>query len=305
MDIQPERKSKKKETMDYMVRAIAADGQIRAFAATSRELTEYARSRHHTTPVVTAAMGRLLTGGAMMGAMMQNEDDLLTLRMKGDGPMGGLTVTADAFGHVKGYPDVPQAQLPLKKNGKLDVGGAIGRGTLQVLKDLGLKEPYSGMIDLQTGEIGDDLTYYFAVSEQVPSAVGLGVLVDTDLSVAEAGGFIIQLMPFAQEHTISFLENRMARVTSVTQLLSQGMTPEDMLTWILDGMDVEFTGTLPLTFSCSCSRERTKKVLMGVSTQELEDMIRDGAPVDVHCAFCNTDYRFEVDELQRILEQRR
>lgn len=290
--------------MDYMTRAIAAEGEIRAFAATTRELTEYARIRHNTTSVVTAALGRLLTAGAMMGAMMQNDDDLLTLRMKGNGPMRGLTVTADAFGHVKGYPDVPQVLLPLKENGKLDVGGAIGSGTLQVLKDLGLKEPYSGMIDLQTGEIGDDLTYYFAVSEQVPSAVGLGVLVDTDLSAAQAGGFIIQLMPFAQEKTISFLENRISRVTSVTGLLSQGMTPEEMLRWILEGMDVEFTDTLPLSFSCSCSRERTKKVLMGVSTADLKDMIKDGAPVDVHCAFCNTDYRFTVDELKEILAAR-
>ena len=291
--------------MDYMTRAIAAGGEIRAFAASTRDLVEYARERHHTTPVVTAALGRLLTGGAMMGAMMQNEDDLLTLQMKGDGPMRGLTVTADAFGHVKGYPDMPQADLPLKADGKLDVGGAIGHGTLRVLKDLGLKEPYTGTIDLRTGEIGDDLTYYFALSEQVPSAVGLGVLVDRDLSVAQAGGFIVQLMPFAQEETICLLERQVEKVTSVTEMLSAGMTPEDLLGFLLDGTDVEFTQKLPLSFTCHCSRERTRRVLCGLQSDQLEEMIADGAPVEVHCAFCNTDYRFSVDDLRSVLDEQR
>ena len=291
--------------MDYMTRAIAAGGEIRAFAASTRDLVEYARERHHTTPVVTAALGRLLTGGAMMGAMMQNEDDLLTLQMKGDGPMRGLTVTADAFGHVKGYPDVPQADLPLKADGKLDVGGAIGHGTLRVLKDLGLKEPYTGTIDLRTGEIGDDLTYYFALSEQVPSAVGLGVLVDRDLSVAQAGGFIVQLMPFAREETICLLERQVEKVTSVTEMLSAGMTPEDLLGFLLDRTDVEFTQKLPLSFTCHCSRERTRRVLCGLQSDQLGEMIADGAPVEVHCAFCNTDYRFSVEDLRSILDERR
>ena len=291
--------------MDYMTRAIAAGGEIRAFAASTRDLVEYARERHHTTPVVTAALGRLLTGGAMMGAMMQNEDDLLTLQMKGDGPMRGLTVTADAFGHVKGYPDVPQADLPLKADGKLDVGGAIGHGTLRVLKDLGLKEPYTGTIDLRTGEIGDDLTYYFALSEQVPSAVGLGVLVDRDLSVAQAGGFIVQLMPFAREETICLLERQVEKVTSVTEMLSAGMTPEDLLGFLLDRTDVEFTQKLPLSFTCHCSRERTRRVLCRLQSDQLGEMIADGAPVEVHCAFCNTDYRFSVEDLRSILDERR
>ena len=290
--------------MDYMTRAIAAQGEIRAFAATTKILTEKARTLHDTTPVVTAALGRLLTGGAMMGAMMQNDEDLLTLRVQGSGPVHGMTVTADAGGHVKGFADVPHVNLPLKDNGKLDVGGAVGSGTLQVLKDLGLKEPYSGTVDLQTGEIGDDLTYYFAVSEQTPSAVGLGVLVDTDWSVAQAGGFILQLLPFASERTISHLEERISNVNSVTQLLSDGMTPEDMLAYILDGFDVEFTDTLPLEFRCSCSRERTSRTLAALQKADLQEMIRDGEPVDVHCHFCNTDYRFTAEDLKEILANR-
>ena len=192
---------------DYIVRATAADSQIRAFAATTAEMTETARAYHNTSPVATAALGRLLTAGAMMGSMMKNESDVLTLQVRGDGPLGGITVTADSSAHVKGYVNNPDVMLPAK-NGKLDVGGAVGIGLLQVIKDMGLKEPYVGQTILVSGEIAEDLTYYFANSEQVPSSVGLGVLMNHDNTVRCAGGFIIQLMPFAKEETISRLEDR-------------------------------------------------------------------------------------------------
>ena len=191
---------------DYMVRATAAGAQIRAFACTTKELVEEARKAHNTSPVVTAGLGRLLSAGCMMGSMLKGEDDLITLIVRGDGPLQGLTVTADSKGRVKGYPLVPDVILPANAIGKLDVGGAVGRGYLKVIRDMGLKEPYVGQTELQTGEIAEDLTYYFALSEQVPSSVGLGVLMEKDNTVKQAGGFIIQLMPFAEEEVIARLE---------------------------------------------------------------------------------------------------
>ena len=238
---------------DYMVRATAANAQVRAFAVTTKELVETARQAHNTSPVVTAALGRLLTAGVMMGSMLKGDDDLLTLQVRGDGPVRGLTVTANAKGEVKGYATVPDVILPANAKGKLDVGGAVGRGTLSVIRDLGLKEPYVGQTALVTGEIGDDLTSYFATSEQTPSSVGLGVLM--------AGGFIIQLMPFAEEETISKLEHNLSLINSVTALLDQGMTPEQLLERVLDGFDVEITDRMPCSFTCNCSKERVEKAL--------------------------------------------
>ena len=268
---------------DYMVRATAADGAIRAFAVTSKHLVEEARKRHDTSPVMTAALGRLLSAGTMMGAMMKGEKDLLTLQIKGDGPGGGLTVTADAQGNVKGYPEVSVVALPSKSDGHLNVGGAMGNGMLRVIKDMGLKEPYVGEVDLQTGEIAEDLTYYFAASEQIPSVVGLGVLVDRDGSVLEAGGFIVQLMPFTGDDVIEKLEGSLAIL-------------EEVLTFF----DEEYNGTMPVQFSCSCSKERVTKALIGVGKKNLQDMIDDGEAVHVSCHFCNTDYTFEVEELKEI-----
>ena len=210
---------------DYIVRATAANAQIRAFAANTKEMVEEARRIHNTSPVVTAALGRLLTGGAMMGAMQKGEEDLLTLQVSGDGPLKGMTVTADARGNVKGYAIEPQVMLPPSKAGKLDVGGAVGKGSLRVIKDMGLKEPYVGQTVLQTGEIAEDLTYYFATSEQVPSSVGLGVLMEKDNTVKQAGGFILQLMPFAEEEVIAKLEQNLSDFTSVTRVLDEGKTP--------------------------------------------------------------------------------
>ncbi len=285
---------------DYMVRATAADAQIRAFAATTRELAETARQAHNTSPVVTAGLGRLLTAGVMMGSMLKADSDLLTLQVKGDGPMRGMTVTADKNGNVKGYADVPNVILPANARGKLDVGGAVGHGTLSVIRDLGLKEPYAGQTALQTGEIGDDLTYYFATSEQVPSSVGLGVLMEKNNTVRCAGGFIIQLMPFASEEVISGLERNLANLTSVTSLLDQGMTPEEMLKRVLDGFDVEFTDRMPCIFRCNCSKDRVEKALISIGKKEIRSMIEDGKPIEVNCHFCNKNYVFDLADLKEI-----
>ena len=287
---------------DYIVRATAADAQIRAFAAVTTRLTEEARSRHQTSPVATAALGRLLTGGVLMGSMMKNPEDVLTLQIKCDGPIGGLTVTADAMGHVKGYVNHPEVMLP-PKNGKLDVGGALGQGILNVIKDMGLKEPYSGQTILQTGEIAEDLTYYFAASEQVPSSVGLGVLMNRDNTVRCAGGFIIQVMPFVEERVLRQLEVNFGAMRSVTDMLDGGHSPEEMLSGVLSGMEVEIADTIPAGFACSCSERRIEKALISIGKSEIEDMIRDGKPIEVKCHFCNTAYTFSVEKLGQILEK--
>lgn len=283
-----------------LVRAIAANAQIRAFACNTREMAEDARRAHNTSPVVTAALGRLLSAGAMMGSMLKGDKDLLTLQVKGDGPMRGLTVTADAKGCVKGYPIVPDVIVPANSLGKLDVGGAIGKGTLSVIKDMGLKEPYVGQTQLQTGEIAEDLTYYFAASEQVPSAVGLGVLMNKDNTVRQAGGFIIQLMPFAEEGVIARLEENLAKVASVTALLEEGNSPAGMLQTLLNGMDPEITDTSEVFFRCNCSKERIERVLISLGKEELSDMIQEGEPIEVNCQFCNKSYSFTVDELKTL-----
>lgn len=289
--------------MDYIVRATAANKQIRAFAITSRELVEKARISHNTSPVATAALGRLLSGGAMMGVMMKGDKDILTVQMKGDGPIHGVTVTADSHGNVKGYPGNPNVIIPPNYAGKLDVGAAIGYGTLTVIKDLGLKEPYCSQVPLSTSEVAEDLTYYFASSEQVPSAVGLGVLMEKDNTVKQAGGFIIQLMPFADEEVITALEKKIGEIHSVTDMLEKGMTPEDILKEILGDLgEMEFLDKIPTQFACNCSKERVKKVLISVGKKELEDMIKDGEDIEVKCHFCNKGYQFSPDELKQLLK---
>jgi len=288
---------------DYMVRATAADAQIRAFAATTLETVEAARSAHDSSPVVTAALGRLLTAGVMMGSMLKSPKDLLTLQVKGDGPMLGMTVTADMEGHVKGYAMEPQAILPANAKGKLDVGGVVGNGILCVIKDMGLKEPYVGQTVLQTGEIGDDLTYYFATSEQTPSSVGLGVLMEKDNTVKRAGGFIIQLMPFASDEVITKLEHNLMNITSVTALLDQGMTPEQMLEKVLDGFDVEILDRQPCSFYCNCDKDRVEKALISIGKKEIKEMIEEEKEIEVNCHFCNKNYTFSVDDLKAILEK--
>lgn len=285
---------------DYIVRAIAADGQIRAFAITSREMVEEARRDHDTSPVITAALGRLLSGAAMMGTMMKGEKDLLTIQVQCSGPAQGLTVTADSSGRVKGFPRVANVDLPLNDKGKLDVGGALGLGVMSIIKDLGMKEPYVGQIALQTGEIAEDLTYYFATSEQVPSAVGLGVLVDKDSTVRQAGGFIIQLMPFTQDEVIDKLEKKITEIASVTEMLEDGMTPEQILETILGDFGLEITDTIETGFCCDCSKERVSRAIATLSRKDLDDIINDGEAIEVKCQFCNKAYHFDVDELKEM-----
>lgn len=288
---------------DYIVRATAADNQIRAFAITSRDLVEKARQIHNTSPVATAALGRSLSAGAMMGSMMKGEQDLLTLQIRGDGPLGGITVTADSKAQVKGYVNEPAVLIPANAKGKLDVSGAIGNGMLQVIRDLGMKEPYVGQTELQTGEIAEDLTYYFATSEQVPSSVGLGVLLNRDNTVRQAGGFIIQLMPYTDEKVIDALEKRLAGIKSVTELLDQGLTPERILEELLGEFGLTVNDTIPTAFSCNCSRERVEKAIISIGSKEIREMIRDGKPIEVKCHFCNEAYTFTIEELKEILNK--
>lgn len=288
---------------DYIVRATAADNQIRAFAATTREMVEEARQAHGTSPVATAALGRLLSAGAMMGVMMKGEKDLLTLQIRGDGPIKGITVTADSHGRVKGYVGDPGVMLPANAKGKLDVSGAVGKGFLNVIKDMGLKEPYAGQTILQTGEIAEDLTYYFATSEQVPSSVGLGVLMNHDNTVRQAGGFIIQLMPFTDEAVIDALEKKISEMSSVTSMLDEGDTPEQILEKLLGDFGLEIAEKLPVSYYCNCSHERVKKAIISIGKKDIQEMIDDGKPIEVNCHFCNKNYTFDVPELKEIIKK--
>lgn len=288
---------------DYMIRATAAQGQIRAFAATTRDTVEAARSAHQTSPVATAALGRLLTAGAMMGFMMKNEDDLLTLKIQGDGPIEGLTVTADAQGRVKGYAFNPSVMLAPNAQGKLDVGGALGLGVLSVIKDIGLKEPYVGQTILVTGEIAEDLTYYFATSEQTPSSVALGVLMNLDNTVCQAGGFILQMMPGASDAVIDRLEQKLNEISSITTLLDAGKTPEMILDEVLGEFGLEINEKQPVSFYCNCTKERVEKALISVGKKDIQEMIDDGKPIEVNCHFCGKHYTFSVEELKGILDR--
>ena len=288
---------------DYIVRAMAADSQIRAFAITSRELVEQARQIHNTSPVATAALGRTLSAGAMMGASMKGEKDLLTIQIRGDGPLGGIVVTADSGANVKGYVHEPAVLLPANAKGKLDVAGAVGKGMLQVIKDLGMKEPYVGQATLQTGEIAEDLTYYFATSEQIPSSVGLGVLLNRDNAVRQAGGFLIQLMPYTEEKVIETLESRLSGLHSVTELLDRGLSPEELLEELLGDLGLVVSDTLPAAFSCNCSKERVEKAIVSIGSKEIREMVQEGEPVEVKCHFCSRAYVFSVEELKEILRR--
>ena len=291
---------------DYLVRAIAANAQIRAFAVKTKEVVETARSAHNTSPVVTAALGRLLTAGTMMGAMLKGEKDILTLQVNGSGPMQGMTVTADSKGRVKGYAKVPEVIIPANAKGKLDVAGAVGIGIMSIIKDMGLKEPYVGQVALQTSEIAEDLTYYFATSEQVPSSVGLGVLMDKETNtVKQAGGFIIQLMPFADDSVINKLEENLKTVDSVTKMFEDGNTPEQILEILLAGFDLEITDKMPVEFYCNCTKDRVEKALISIGKKELEELITEGKDIEMNCHFCNENYNFSTEELKDILKKAR
>lgn len=288
---------------DYIIRATAANSQVRAFACTSKNLVEYARSIHNTSPVVTAALGRLLTAGAMMGSMTKGDKDLLTLKINGDGPMQGLLVTADAKANVKGYAFQPDVMLPPSPLGKLDVGRAVGKGLLTVIKDMGLKEPYTGQTELVSGEIAEDITYYYATSEQVPSSVALGVLMNRDNTVKVAGGFIIQLLPFAEEEVIAKLEEKISNLKSITTMLDQDMTPEMILEELLGDMGLEILDRIPTQFDCNCSKERVEKAIISIGEKDLQEMINDNEPIEVNCHFCNKHYMFSVDDLKEFIKR--
>ena len=286
---------------DYMVRATAGNAQIRAFAATTKDLAEYARCAHNLSPIAAAALGRLMTGTVMMGTMMDNEDDLITVKMDGDGPLKSVLATADNKGNVKGYVGNPYVIMEPNASGHLNVGGGIGEGNLTVIRDMGMKEPYVGQVPLYTGEVAEDLTYYFTKSEQTPSSVGLGVLVEREtLSVIAAGGFIIQLLPFAEEETIAHLEENLKKFSSVTDILKAGKTPEDLLNIVLEGFDIEFTDKVDLNFYCNCDKDRVERALMLIGEKEIQEMIDDGKEIELRCHFCNKAYTFSVDELKAL-----
>lgn len=288
---------------DYIVRATAGNGSIRAFAATTKEMVQHARELHHTSPVASAALGRLMTAAAMMGSMLKGEKDILTLQVRGEGPLQGMVVTSDSKAQVKGYVFNPGVEVPDLYPGKLNVSGAIGNGYMSIIKDIGMREPYAGRIELVTGEIAEDLTYYFAQSEQTPSAVGLGVLIETDTSIRRAGGFIIQLLPDATEEMITKLEAKLNAIPYVTDLLDMGQTPEGILQMILGDMDLKITDTIPTTFYCNCTRERVEKALISIGKEELEKIIREDKKANLHCHFCGKEYDFTEEDLIRLLEE--
>lgn len=290
-------------TSDYIIRGTAADEQVRFFAATTKNMVETAREIHNTSPVATAALGRLLTAGAMMGSMSKNDADLTTLQIQCSGPIGGLTVTADGAAHVKGYVVHPGILLPPSDKGKLDVGRALDLGILRVIKDLGLKEPYVGQTQLVSGEIAEDLTYYFATSEQVPSSVALGVLMEKNNTVKQAGGFIIQMMPFASDALVDALEQRLQGFSSITSLFEQGMTPEDMMEQLFSGYDLHIRDRIPTAYQCNCSKERVYRAVVSIGRKDIEEMIADQKPIEVNCQFCGKHYTFSVDELRQMLSE--
>ncbi len=288
---------------DTIIRGMAANNQVRFFCAYTKEVVETARLLHNTSPVATAALGRLLTAGSIMGSMCKNDTDILTLQIQCSGPIGGLTVTSDANARVKGYVNNPKVMLPPSKKGKLDVGKAVDLGVLSVIKDIGLKEPYIGQSNLVSGEIAEDLTYYFATSEQIPTSVALGVLMEKDNTVKHAGGFIIQMMPFAEEALISDLEERLKDFTSITALMEQGMSPADMMQKLFHNYDIVINDTITPHYQCDCSKQRVYSAVMSIGTNDLEEMIADGKPIEVCCHFCNKNYVFDVDELKAMLSR--
>ena len=285
---------------DTMIRAVAADAQINAFAITSRDLTETARQAHNTSPIATAALGRAMSGALMMADMLKGPRDLLTLQIDGDGPMQGLVVTADNKGNVKGYVKNPSVILPPNAQGHLNVGGAIGAGTLTVIRDMNLKDPYIGQIPLVTGEIAEDLTAYYAQSEQIPSSVGLGVLMNKENTVRRAGGFVVQLMPFADEEVIARLEENIRGISSVTAMLEEENTPEHLLETVLRGFDLQINTREDVRFHCNCSRERFERGLILLGEKELESIAAEGKEIELTCQFCSRSYKYTPDEIQRL-----
>ena len=291
---------------DYVIKATSGNGQVRAYVGITKNLVQTARDNHNTIKVATAALGRTLTATAMMGLMMKNENDELSVIIKGGGPIGTILTTADSKGNVKGYvqyPDLNGVQVEDYPNGKLNVAGAVGKdGYVKVIKDLGLREPYVGSYPLVSGEIAEDFTHYFALSEQTPSVVSLGVLT-TETTVEQAGGLIVQLMPDATEETISTLEKNVAKLKSVTTMLSEGMTPDDILNLVLEGLDPKVLDICDVKFECNCSKERIKTVLISLGRETLTEIIEEDKQAEISCHFCNSHYHYSEEELREILDQ--
>lgn len=286
---------------DHLVRGTAADGMIRAIALTARQTVETAHVNHNTSPLVSAALGRLMMAGVMMGALFKSPDELITLEVRGNGPIGGLTVTANNKGQVKGFANHPNAWLPLNAKGKLDVGGGLAPGTLTVVRDTPGVAPYSSQTELTSGEIGDDLAAYFTLSDQIPTSVGVGVLVSPDTSIRQAGGFIVQLMPGYEYFLVDELERRLTGITSVTDLLDQGMGPTAILEYILAGLDYQELEAMPVEFHCGCNTERASRAVLALGETELRDMIDTGETAEVHCHFCGTTHYLTPNDLRNLL----
>lgn len=289
---------------DYIIRATAAQGTIRAFAAITTELVDRASKIHELSPIATAALGRTLTAAGMMSKMLKGENDKLTIQIKGDGPLGGVVVVSDSKANVRGYVHNPSVDLPLNERGKLDIRTAMGFGYINVIKDMGLKEPYIGYSDLVSGEIADDLTYYFATSEQVPSTVALGVLLGAD-GVISSGGFIIQLMPGAEEETVEKLEKRLIGFPPISKLLAEGNTPEQILELLLEEMDTRIIEKEPCNYECNCSRDRMERNLLSIGKNDLLEILEDGQGAELHCHFCNTKYNFSNEDIEKLLKESR
>lgn len=290
--------------MDEIARGTSMDGKVRIFSAVTTDLVNEAQKIHHTYPVSTAALGRLLTGAAMMGAGLKNDTDSITLQIKGDGPIGSIVAVTDAKSNVRGYVVNPFVERPLNDKGKLDVGGAVGNGFLNVVRDLGMKEPYVGQVPLVSGEIAEDLTYYYVKSEQIPTAIGLGVLVDTDNSVIAAGGFMIQLMPGADEGTIQIIEDTVKNIPAVTTMIKDGMNAEDILFRVSEGLSVLIQNEkIHPEYKCKCSRDRMEKALISIGKDELEKIIKEDGKAELSCHFCNNAYTFSKEELENLLEK--
>lgn len=287
---------------DCILRVTGGNQQVRLFVAITTEMVDKARAIHGLSPLATAALGRTLTATAIMGSMMKGDKDLITLQIKGDGPIGTVLATSDACARVKGYVGNPLVDLPPKANGKFDVAGAVGKGLLNILMDIGMKEPYNGQIELVSGEIAEDLTYYFASSQQTPSVVALGVLAGRETMVKQSGGFIMQLLPSASDDVISQLEENVSGLKSMTQMLEDGLSAEDIAGILMTGLDYDIKEIKEPKYECDCSRERVQSALMTVGVQEIQQMINDNETIDMSCHFCNTHYEFEIEDLKEILQ---
>ncbi|MEW9123922.1 MAG: Hsp33 family molecular chaperone HslO [Thermotaleaceae bacterium] len=288
---------------DYVIRAVAADRTIRAFVAVSTNLVEKARAIHDTTPVAAAALGRTLTATAILGLMLKDEDSKVSVQIKGDGPVKQILAVANGKGQVKGYISNPYVDLPLRPDGKLDVGSAVGKGNMVVIKDLGMKEPYVGQSELVSGEIAEDFTAYFAYSEQQPSAVAMGVLIDRDRTIKASGGFILQPLPGAAEETLEKLENRLQSIESITSFIDKDMNPEEILGVLLEGFDFEILEKKEIELLCDCSVERLEQALVSIGERDLKEIIEEDGQAELTCHFCNTKYHFDKAHLERLYRE--